>query len=74
MVKAMKAPFDMEAASALSKGRRSCQEDALTIEFPTGAETGVVVLAEEVSPQMFRELQKALGAHCRDSRLSGSDR
>ncbi len=42
----MRPTFDFDAASALSKGRRSYQEDAIISDFARGTETGLVVLAD----------------------------
>lgn len=42
----MRPPFDFDAASALSKGQRSYQEDAVIADFSRGAEVGVAVLAD----------------------------
>ncbi|WP_299736634.1 protein phosphatase 2C domain-containing protein [uncultured Roseobacter sp.] len=42
----MRPPFDFDAASALSKGRRSYQEDAVIADFSRGSEVGVAVLAD----------------------------
>lgn len=42
----MRPPFDFDAASALSKGQRSYQEDAVIADFSRGSEVGVAVLAD----------------------------
>ncbi|MBW4710082.1 protein phosphatase 2C domain-containing protein [Roseobacter sp. YSTF-M11] len=42
----MPPPFDFDAASALSMGQRSYQEDAIIADFARGAEVGLAVLAD----------------------------
>ncbi len=42
----MQTVFDYEAASALSKGQRDYQEDAILSDFARGGEAGLVVLAD----------------------------
>lgn len=42
----MQPVFDFDAACALSKGQRCCQEDAIIADFARGAEVGLAVLAD----------------------------
>ena len=42
----MQKVFEFEAASALSKGQRSYQEDAIIADFARGADVGMVVLSD----------------------------
>jgi protein phosphatase len=39
-------PFDFDVASALSKGQRRYQEDAIIVDFARGAHTGIAVLSD----------------------------
>jgi serine/threonine protein phosphatase PrpC len=41
-----KTAFEFDVAWALDQGRRTTQEDAIAVEFPTGGEHGIVVLAD----------------------------
>lgn len=42
----MQPPFDFDAATALSKGQRSYQEDAVIADFSRGTDVGLAVLAD----------------------------
>ncbi|MEP2641490.1 protein phosphatase 2C domain-containing protein [Roseobacter sp.] len=42
----MAAPFDFDAASALTQGRRCTQEDAVIADYARGSEVGLAVLAD----------------------------
>lgn len=39
-------PFDFDVSSALSKGQRRYQEDAIIVDFARGAHTGIAVLSD----------------------------
>ena len=42
----MKPSFDFDVACVLSTGNRTYQEDAVIADFPSGSDTGIVVLAD----------------------------